>query len=128
MLKNTTQPTTVMTGLSISGKVSSATATGYLPHYRSSAAASLAPTISNAPTGRNADSTTKSQLWKESTFSSSDEGENRPLSGFTSLESLGAEGYMRYLTQKADDDKKIIEQGWNAGTTSTGPVIPGTDW
>jgi len=60
--------------------------------------------------------------------------ENRPLnrdraprSTRNSPDPVGAEEYMRYLTRKADEDQKIIEQGWNANTTGTGPVM-GSDW
>jgi hypothetical protein len=44
-----------------------------------------------------------------------------------SVDSLGAEGYLRYITQKAEDDKRIVEEGWNSKTTGTGPVM-GSDW
>jgi hypothetical protein len=60
--------------------------------------------------------------------------ENRPLNRGRSprpippsTDSLGTEGYMHYLSQKADEDKRVVEQGWNANTTATGPVI-GSDW
>lgn len=60
--------------------------------------------------------------------------ENRPLSGAglqrprsPPAESLGAEEYMRYLTQKDDIDKKLLEKQWNAEESATGPAS-GSGW
>lgn len=114
-----------MTGSAVSGKVSSATATGYLPLYRGTAVASLAPTISNSSSERDTDPTVKPQLSRDSTFSSI--GDNAP-SRSESLEDLtSAEGYMRYLAQKGTDSKKLAEQEWNPTTNATGPAMD-SDW
>lgn len=115
-----------MTGLAVSGKVSSATATGYLPLYRGTAVASLAPTISNSSSERDTETTIKPHLSRDSTFSSI--GENSAPSRSESLENLtSAEGYMRYLTQKGPDGKKLAEQEWNPTTSATGPAMD-SDW
>lgn len=133
MLKK--QPTMTMSGSVLSGAVSSTTATGYLPQYRGSAAASLAPTIMNVSGAEREPErpTSKSGLSKDITEGGAQLNpvnflpENLPLSrdersARPSPEHLGAEGYMRYVSQKADEDKNAIEQGWNANTTGTGPV------
>jgi hypothetical protein len=138
MLKK--QTTMAMSGPVLSGAVSSATATGYLPQYRGSAAASLAPTIVNV-SGAERElerPASKFGLSKEFTDNPAQLNpvnflpENRPLSRDErstrpSPEHLGAEGYMRYISQKAADDKKAIERGWNSNTTGTGPIM-GSDW
>jgi hypothetical protein len=135
----------------LSGPVSSATAQGYLPLYRGSAAASLAPAMltmntlerEDEPVGTKAeqarilvDNAIKATLGtvvplKAENFLP----ENRPTNRdrphrpiLASPETMGAEGYMRYLSQKAEDDKKILEQGWNANTTAKGPVATGSEW
>ena len=60
--------------------------------------------------------------------------ENRPLNRDrprvpirASPESMGAEAYMRHLAAKAEEDARIIAQGWDSNTTGTGPVM-GSDW
>ena len=139
-----------MVAPALSGAVSSATAQGYLPQYRGSAAASLAPAMitMNTLERENENTGMKAGQLKISADNSSKismEGvapliaanfspENRPINRdrphrpiLASVESMGAEGYMRYLTQKAENDKKILEQGWNPNTTGTGPVM-GSDW
>ena len=139
-----------MAAPALSGAVSSATAQGYLPQYRGSAAASLAPTMitMNALEREDENSAMKADQVKASVDNSikvSMEGavpliaanflpENRPINRdrphrpiLASVESMGAEGYMRYLAQKAENDKKVVGQGWNPNTTGTGPVM-GSDW
>jgi hypothetical protein len=137
MLKNTPQVT--MAGTAVSGTVSSATAQGYLPQYRGSAAASLAPTILNIGAERDVDqATTKVEPWKESNITgplvvSSILSENHPLKRERSHRAIrpspdgGAEAYLRFLSPKPEQNETIIEQGWNANTTATGPVM-GSDW
>ena len=136
----------------LSGAVSSSTAQGCLPQYRGTAAASLAPAMFTTTTleGEDESAGMKVDQLKVSTdgngnLKASMEGvvpliaanflpENRPLNRDrprrpirASVETMGAEGYMRYLSQKAEDDKKILEQGWNSNTTGTGPVMS-SDW
>jgi hypothetical protein len=135
MLKN--QATMMMSGPVLSGAVSSATATGYLPQYRGSAAASLAPTIMNASGAeRELDRpTSKSGFSKEFTELGpvNFQSENRPLSRSEhstrpSPERLGAERYMRYVSQK-DEGKKATEQAWKPSTTGTGTgPVAGSGW
>jgi hypothetical protein len=150
MLRNAAA-TATMAAPALSGAVSSATAQGYLPQYRGSAAASLAPAMLNMSTSERKDETAgmkvdePKMVTTENGFKVSMEGvvpliaanflpENRPINRdrprrpiLASVETMGAEGYMRYLAQKADNDKKILEQGWNPNTTGTGPVM-GSDW
>lgn len=140
-----------MAAPALSGAISSATAQGYLPQYRGSAAASLAPAMLNPMASAEREDEfgiTKIDQIKISAsgeFSVSTDGvapliaanflpENRPINRDrprrpirASVETLGAEGYMRYLTQKAEDNKKILGEGWNPNTTGTGPVM-GSDW
>jgi len=122
MLKNTALAIMSAPAPALSGMVSSTTAQGYLPIYRGSAAASLSPT--NGSDGA------------LSHISVNLLPENRPLTledqphvskKKNSPETMGAEAYMRYLSNKADSDQKIIESGWNANTDATGPVM-GSDW
>jgi hypothetical protein len=40
---------------------------------------------------------------------------------------MGAEEYIRYLTQKDELDKKLLEKQWNPDESGTGP-ISGSDW
>lgn len=122
--------------------VSSATAQGYLPQYRGSAAASLAPAMLSIPGselyGEHAD--LKFDPPNQSTSGGvpatppSLLSENRPLKHVRSSraarptgDALDAEGYMRYLSQKADEDKRSLESGWNANTTGTSPAM-GSNW
>ena len=143
-----------MAAPALSGAISSATAQGYLPQYRGSAAASLAPAMLSpmatmATIEREDDfgvsRVDQIRMSANGDFSVSTEGvapliaanflpENRPINRDrprrpvrASVETLGAEGYMRYLTQKAEDNKKIIDDSWNPNTTGTGPVM-GSDW
>jgi hypothetical protein len=140
MLKNTDQ--TQMTSPALSGAISSATAQGYLPQYRGSAAASLAPAIVNFTTGERdgertmakADVTHDSATGVAPGHAANFLPENRPLSGNrlqrptpSPTENMGAEEYMRYLTQKDELDKKLLEKQWNADESGTGP-ISGSDW
>jgi hypothetical protein len=139
MLKNTTQ--TQMTSPALSGAISSATAQGYLPQYRGSAAASLAPAIVNFLTSDRDGAhsmamaeTTNTAVGATLGHEASSLPENRPLSG-TRLqrptpppaETMGAEEYMRCLTQKDNIDKKLLEKQWNTEESGTGP-ISGSDW
>ncbi|CAG8961119.1 hypothetical protein HYFRA_00002662 [Hymenoscyphus fraxineus] len=123
-LQNMLSKSTAMTGSAVSGKVSSATATGYLPLYRGTAMASLAPTFSNASSERDTETTVKPQFSRDNTFSSvGGSGSN----GSESIEDLtSAEGYMRYLAQKRPDSKKFAEQTLTPDPL-TGPVM-GSDW
>ncbi len=116
-----------MVGTALSGTVSSATAQGYLPQYRGSAAASLAPAMTNVTASeRDADqSPAKAQTSKGNSISFTAVNslpENRPLldcpqGAITqSTDNMGAEGYMRFLTEKDEKNKKIIEE-------NTGPVM-----
>jgi hypothetical protein len=134
MLRNTAQIAMAAPAL---GTVSSATAQGYLPQYRGSAAASLAPAMFHSP-GRDGEHQTSKVEQPPSSIdsiapliASNFLPENRPLNRDRSpvrpSDTLGTEAYKRYLSRKADGDKKVIEQGWNANTTATGPVM-GSDW
>lgn len=112
-------------------------AQGYLPQYRGSAAASLAPAVINtSAVDRERDiKTAKESIngvmpLKAANFTPENRPINRdrsPRAILLSPESLGAEGYMRYITARAGDDKKIVESGWNSNTAGTGPVM-GSDW
>ena len=139
MLKNTTQ--TQMTSPALSGAVSSATAQGYLPQYRGSAAASLAPAIVNFSTGeRDVErSMGKAEATQDPVVGAPSHAnnflaENRPLSRNRlprptppPAENMGAEEYIRCLTQKDELDKKLLEKHWNPDESGTGP-ISGSDW
>jgi hypothetical protein len=111
MLKNTDQ--TQMTSPALSGAISSATAQGYLPQYRGSAAASLAPAIVNFTTGERdgertmakADVTHDSATGVAPSHAANFLPENRPFSRnrlqrptLPPAENMRAEEYMRYLT------------------------------
>ena len=118
-----------MTGPAVSGMVSATNATGYLPHYRGSAVASLAPAFSNVSAERDIQGThAKHQHLRDNFPTAAALGENRPLRQSTRLED-SAEGYTRHLARKtqAEEDQKIIEAGWNANTTGLGPVM-GSEW
>ena len=131
MLRNT--PNVTMAAPALSGMVSAATAQGYLPHYHGAAAASLAPAAFNIPVPDR--SSEQRDVKADVSFSEIAPTvvanllpENRALNrNRPAPEGLGAEEYMRYVSQKAGEDKKIIEQGWNANTTARGPVM-GSDW
>lgn len=134
MLRNSIQAS--MAAPALSGTVSSATAQGYLPQYPGAAAASLAPSAFNiAAQDRDDRPAMKPEQVQDiipiiaANFLPENRPLNRDLSPTPSRHSpntMGAEGYMRYISQKAND-QKIIEQGWNANTTATGPVM-GSDW
>lgn len=127
-----------MTGSALSGTVSSATAQGYLPLYFGSAAASLTPSATNLQysdtdgehIGSKRDSA-KSVTGPAPGMASIFLPENRPFNSERYQRAVplatSAEGYMRYLSNKDENDKQIIEQGWNANTTGTGPIT-GSDW
>ena len=142
MLKNT--PQTHMASPALSGAISSATAHGYLPQYRGSAAASLAPAMVNySSSERDSErSMTKSEVSYDtatggaSILTTNYLPENRPLNSTRlqrpnspAAESMGAEEYMRYLTQKDEADKKLFEKHYNAdgSQSGTGPVS-GSAW
>ena len=126
-----------MSSPALLGGVTSATAKGYLPQYRGSAAASLSPAILNvAGLDRGQDSSTSKidspKVANGSSFGVRALSENRPLSRAIPIvrpppDSMDAEDYMRYLSQKAADDQFVKEHGWNTNTTGTGPVN-GADW
>ncbi|EPE25631.1 hypothetical protein GLAREA_01543 [Glarea lozoyensis ATCC 20868] len=123
MLKTPGQASKAMTGFAVSGTISSATAAGYLPQYRGSAVASLAPTISNVVAQRDVEGLqNKPQILREHSTSSSFSTENRPFNQSVAHDNLNhsAEGYLRSLARKADDDKKTAEQGWNANSSGLG--------
>jgi hypothetical protein len=135
MLKNTTQ--TQMTSQALSGAISSATAQGYLPQYRGSAAASLAPAMVNFATGErdNERSMTKmNDSGVAPNLSANLLAESRPMNVnrpqrpmLPCAETMGAEDYMRYLTQKDVAENKPVEKKWNPENSGTGP-ISGSDW
>ena len=130
MLRNTTLAVMSAPAPALSGMVSSTTAHGYLPVYRGSAAASLTPTMADHKIN-----STNTSNGIPHHVAASPLPENRPLnvdgrSGVleqASSESMGAEAYMRYLSNKANNEQKIIDPGWNANTNATGPVM-GSDW
>lgn len=121
--------------------VSSATAWGYLPQYRGSAAASLAPAMLSISTSER-DGERPSPRFQQPKRHSDDGlpvivpghlSENRPLERdqpprplVPTGDGLDAEGYMRYLAQK-DRDKRITEHGWNANAAGSRHVM-GSDW
>jgi hypothetical protein len=141
MLRKTTQ--SPMIGTTLSGTVSSATAQGYLPQYRGSAAASLAPTVLNIPSAERESerSTTKVDTVKDSLFgltsftTANFLPENRPLSRdrthrpiTASADALDAEGYLRTVGRMDDDNhKEDVEQGWSSKTSGSGPVMS-SEW
>jgi hypothetical protein len=130
MLKTPGQPTKLMTGFAVSGTVSSATAAGFLPQYRGSAAASLAPTISNVVAQRDIEGAfTKPRTLRENSATSTLIGENRPLHPTAGPEdtSNGAASYLRSIVRKTDDDKMMIEQGWDKSAIGLGPGMT-SDW
>ncbi|KAH7346504.1 hypothetical protein BKA65DRAFT_278292 [Rhexocercosporidium sp. MPI-PUGE-AT-0058] len=110
-------------GTPLSGTISSATAQGYLPQYRGSAAASLAP-ADYVPY--------KSASAKVTNLQS----ENRPISqdryernGTPAPESMSATEYLRYVSAKGyETEKATIDAGWNSNTTARGPVQAGEEW
>ncbi|KAE8453154.1 hypothetical protein EG329_011221 [Mollisiaceae sp. DMI_Dod_QoI] len=127
-----------MVGSALSGTISSATAQGYLPPYRGSAAASLTPTAMNLqhPTLDVENIGSKHDAAKP--FSSptpaiatSFLSENRPFNSErfprATVPPNDAEAYMRYLALKDENNKQIFEQGWNPETTGTGSVS-GSNW
>ena len=122
--------------------ISSATAQGCLPQYRGSAAASLAPAmLSISSSERDAghrSAKSEHQSWSVDgivpVVVPSLLGENRPLNRDQSprpipptVGALNAEGYMRYVAQKTDEDKRITENGWNANTSGSRHVTD-SDW
>jgi hypothetical protein len=138
MLRSTTA---TMAAPALSGAVSSATARGYLPQYRGTAAASLAPAMLNIPAvkngGGNSDTKLPHPLLSTTgvtpLIAANFLPENRPLYSDrsarpirSSVEAMSAEAYARHLAQK-NEDQKILEQGWNSKTTGTGPTM-GSDW
>ena len=137
MLRNTAMVT--MAAPALSGTVSSATAHGYLPQYRGSAAASLAPAMLLNPASASASDSEHLIAKRDGRKEYNDSvapfvaarflPENYALNRdeITRSETMGAEAYMRYITRKADDDPKIVNQGWNSNTTGTGPIM-GSNW
>jgi hypothetical protein len=122
--------------------VFSATAQGYLPQYHGSAAASLAPAMFSIPTPERGGVplNPKTELSIPTVDcaiplnAANCLAENQPLNrnGSPRLiqplsDAPGCEGYMPYLSQKADEDKRIIDQVWNSSTNAAGPVMS-SDW
>ncbi|KUJ22947.1 uncharacterized protein LY89DRAFT_162151 [Mollisia scopiformis] len=135
-LQNILKKEAPMVGSALSGTISSATAQGYLPPYRGSAAASLAPAVMNMQhtdsDGENGGSKRDSKHFSgpAQAMATSFLPENRPFNSERiprAAPTSEAESYMRYLTTKEENDKRIIEQGWNANTTGVGPIT-GSDW
>lgn len=124
-------------GAALSGTISSATAQGYLPQYRGSAAASLAPSVMNLQhtdsdssevTGPKRD--VKRFPVAAPVMATSPLPENRPFTSEQVPRAAShpdAESYTRYLATKDENSKQIIEHGWNSNTTGRGP-ISGSDW
>jgi hypothetical protein len=128
MLKNTSQSPLV--GTALSGAITSTTAQGYLPLYRGSATASLAPSMLNHAIAE-CDSQIPYEFLKDNGLTSLTPidalAENRPPHTGRSQAQIqitsdasGAQGYMRYVTQKDDMNKKNITQAPNAETSATG--------
>lgn len=125
-----------MVGSALSGTISSATAQGYLPPYRGSAAASLNPAAMNLQ-HRGSDGegvglkANKQFSGHSSTMASSYLPENRPFNAGRFLRAVppttSAEGYMGFTATKEEEDKTVTEAGWNPNTTSRGPIT-GSDW
>ncbi|RDW72123.1 hypothetical protein BP5796_08157 [Coleophoma crateriformis] len=114
----------------LSGTVSATTAEGFLPQYRGSAAASLAPTMNTSPNGR----TELREVEKDVTthVTSKTKSENLPLDNIHPFrpappEAMGAEDYMRYVTAKDDGDKKNKEGAYGAKMPALGPIM-GSEW
>jgi hypothetical protein len=136
-LQNILKKEAPMVGSALSGTVSSATAQGYLPPYFGSAAASLTPSAMNKQyldtdgehTGTKRDPS--KNVTSLSGMATSFLPENRPFNSERYHRAISpattAEGYMRYLSDKDEKDKQIVESGWNANTTGIGPVS-GPDW
>lgn len=133
MLKNETP----MVGSALSGTISSATAQGYLPPYRGSAAASFNPAVMNSHNpGLGADNIVSKPDGKHfavqpSAITTGFHFENVPLNSERYPRAIippnNAEAYMRYLALKDENNKQVVEQGWNANTSGAGP-IKGSDW
>ncbi|KAF8862169.1 hypothetical protein BDZ45DRAFT_799288 [Acephala macrosclerotiorum] len=125
-----------MVGSALSGTISSATAQGYLPPYRGSAAASFTPTVMNSQNpGLGADNMGAKhggKLFTGPAPAMAFLSENVPFNSERYPRSIippqNAEAYMRYLAlKKNEDNKQVGEQGWNANTTGTGSVN-GSNW
>ncbi len=129
-----------MVGSALSGTISSATAQGYLPQYRGSAAASLAPAMLNLPgVDRDGEHLTSKENKDTSSGISpmvvtSYLPENLPLNrdrtqrpSPTAVEGFGAERYMRYHSRKDDMDKKTTDPGLTGTVPAAGPVV-GAAW
>lgn len=137
-LQNMLKNTATMSSPALIRGVTSATAQGFLPAYRGSAAASLSPTILNVAGVDRGLETSDSKIESPKVANGSSFGakvlsENRPLSRAIPIirpppENMDAEGYMRYLSQKAADDQQSKEQGRSANITGNGPVLGGADW
>jgi hypothetical protein len=132
MLKSTIQAPLV--GSIVSGSISPAVAQGYLPQYRGSAAASLAPAMLNVET-----SPPKLKVAKDSGYGSFCFSAENAMSEMQtvqgqyqkattgSVEGLGAENFERFIKKQDDMNKKLVGQGWTTETTGKGPVN-GSDW
>lgn len=115
------------------GAMSPATARGFLPLYRGSAAASLAPSI-NTITAPSMGLEKSSQCYGDDMPSHPDSGdstlaENRPLSCLTaaSKDSLGSPHKLWRTKRSAKDHKDNINSRLDQHTAGTGPV-GGSEW
>ncbi|TAQ88604.1 hypothetical protein B7494_g3068 [Chlorociboria aeruginascens] len=114
-LQNMLRNTAPMAATALSGEVSSATAQGYLPQYRGTAAASLAPAmISNAEHDLHRVAADQGKGFSDNLASlglAKVLSENHPLGQKAltprhfSPETMGAEAYMRFLALKTEDGK-----------------------
>lgn len=103
-----------------SGRVSSVNTQGHLPRYPGTAAASLAPTMSNVPAVSGVMSFGPRKNLAKGQSASSFLPENRPLfergiDRFT--ESMDAMSYMRHLAQKSSSNGS--KDGRDSGTTGS---------
>lgn len=134
MLRNTA----TMSAPALSNGVTSATAQGYLPQYRGSAAASLSPAFLNvASSEREAiGSSAKNEQSRDinasvgRTSTATLLSENRPFNHDPPTlhpvpSSMDAEAYMRFVQKRAEEELPLL--GWNHSTTGTGPIM-GSDW
>ncbi|KAK0120077.1 hypothetical protein ONS95_011490 [Cadophora gregata] len=108
-------------GTPLMGTISSATAQGFLPQYRGSAAASLTP-AEYIPYKSASTKATNSQA--ENRPFNQDKNERHGVPGPQT-----AEAYLRQISEQLQEtEKSTLDQGWNPNTTRTGPVRPGEEW
>jgi hypothetical protein len=104
--------------------LSSATAHGYLTQYTGSAAASLAPSMTNV--------SASSQVYRKTDKAArpgsiaSGRTENRPLSRLDGEhEPVSAADLLRKVKRQVKD---VSDPAFNSNTTGVGPVYDGEDW